>query len=198
MVVQTTLDEFGRSIPKCRPTHDRSFNFSESNSTNDRLDRHSIPPLHCGFCLNRIFHSTHSLRFHEPTKSIVMSKIDFKSAYRRGTMPGNLSVQSITLLCGFALLIRCLPFGGSHFPSLWCVMSEMITDLGNDRLTCPDWDEKKSFSPRISKLKSPTLHPKNVPFAKALQADVTIPPYKHGSIDGFIDNIVTLGCLCDR
>ena len=34
-----------------------------------------------------------------------MSKIYFELAHRRGTMSGNLAVQNISLLCGFALLI---------------------------------------------------------------------------------------------
>ena len=38
VVAQSTLDEFGRSIPKHRPTHDQPFNFSEGKSINGRLD----------------------------------------------------------------------------------------------------------------------------------------------------------------
>ena len=83
--------------------------------------------------------------FANTSSSIIISKIDVKSAYRRGTVSGDLAARRITIVCGFALLIRCLPFGGSHCPNLWCVASETITDLGNDLLSCPDWDESAIF-----------------------------------------------------
>ena len=112
-------------------------------------------------------------------------------------MSGNLTVQSITLLYGFALLIHCLSFGDAYCPSLWCVVSKIITDLGNDLLTYSEWDETKLFSLYISKLKAPTLFPDNIPLAQVLPADVEVPPCEFGSIDDFIDDIVTIGYKSD-
>ena len=193
MVTQWTVDSEGNRVPKYRPTHDQSFDYSEGNSINHRLLKDNLPELFYGFCLLRILHYVHVLRLAKPSKSIIISKIDVKSAYRRGTMSGDLAARSITIVCGFALLIRCLPFGGPHCPNLWCVASKAMTDLGNDLLSCPDWDESAIFSPHVSKLKPPKFLPNNIPFGKALPPDVCVPPVPFGRIDDFIDDLVTVG-----
>ena len=83
MVVQSTLDNDGNTVPKYRPTHDHSFDFSEENSLNNRLAKDDLPPLCYGFCLLRLLHYIYSLRLAEPTKHMLMSKIDVKSASSR-------------------------------------------------------------------------------------------------------------------
>ena len=68
--------------------------------------------------LLRLLHCIHSLRLAEPTKRTLMSKIDIKSAYRRGTMSADLAAKSMTIICGMAILLCYLPFGGSNCPVL--------------------------------------------------------------------------------
>ena len=198
MVVQSILDEFGQSIPKYRLTHDQSFNFLVGNSVNNCLDRSSIPPLYYRFCLNCLFHRINSLRIHEPSRSILISKINFKSAYRRRTISGSCAVQSITLFCGFALLIHYLLFDGAYCLSLWCVVSEIITDLGNNLLTYSKWNKTKLFSSHVSKLKAPTLLSANIPLVQALLTDIKVHPCEFGSINDFIDDIITIGYISNR
>ena len=74
----------------------------------------------------------------------------------------------------------------------------MITDLENNPLKLPDWDEKKLFSPHVSKLKLPTSLSDDALFAKALKANVAVSTCSHGRIDNCINDIVTITCLYER
>ena len=130
---------------------------------------------------------------HDPACPILISKVDFKSAYRRGTISSALAARSITILCGYALFLRCLPFGGSHCPNLWCVVSEFVTNLTNDLLTYADWDENILFSPHVRKLSPPTLLSDSIPFHNAKPADAKVHVSREGRADVFIDDIVTAG-----
>ena len=154
------------------------------------LIKEDLPNLFYSYCLLRICYHIHSLHSAQPTVPILISKCDIKLAYRCGTMRGCLAAQSITFLCGFTLLLRCLPFGGTYYPSLWCVVSEFITDLANDILSCSNWDENKLFSPHVLKLKEHTLLPDSIPFSPALPADIVVPPDVWGKVDDFIDGLV--------
>ena len=120
-------------MPKHSPTHDQPFEFSEENSSKNHLIKDDLPPLYCGFCLLRLLHCVYSLRLAGPTNHVLISKINIKSAYRRGTMSTELAAKIMTII-GMSLLLCCIPLVGSYFTFLWCVVSETITDLGNDVL----------------------------------------------------------------
>ena len=180
---------------KKNPLHDQYFDCTPNNSVNHRLTKDDLPPLFYGFCLIRLIHFIHALRWADPSQPILISKADFKSAYRRGTMRGGLAAMCTTMLCGFALILRCLPFGGSHCPNLWCIVSETITDLANDILSCPEWDENDLCSPHLSKLNEPERLDSSAPFGQARAADVVVHPNHHGKVDGFIDDLMTMGWL---
>ena len=193
VAVQDTINELGEIVPKHRPTCDQSFEFSPGNSVNKLLRKDLLPGLCYGHCLLRILHCIHALRTIDLNRPILISKLDFKSAYRRGTMKGELAAKSIMILCGFALLLRCLPFGGSHCPNLWCVVSEFVTDLANDLLSCEDWNENEIFSPHIDKLAPPDILDSAIPFTQAKPADASVQVSDHGCADIFIDDIITVG-----
>ena len=120
MIVQHEVDNDGNIFPKHGPAHDQSIYYSEENSVNNRLIKDDLPPLFYGFCSLRLLHYVHTLCLDEPNKHILMSKIDAKSAYRRGTMSSELESKSVTVFCGVTLLLHCLPFRGSHCP-FYCV-----------------------------------------------------------------------------
>ena len=110
-------------------------------------------------------------------------------------MSASLASRCITILCGVALFIRCLPFGGAHCPNLWCLLSEAVTDLGNDLLSCSDWNESDMHSPLASKLKEPTILDDSIPLGLALPSDVVVPPDPWGRIDACVDDLITVGLL---
>ena len=106
--------------------------------------------------------------------------------------------KSITIVCGFTLLFHYLPFGSSHCPNLWCMVSELITALGNELFSGLDWNGRDLFSPHVSKLKGTKLLPDDHPFGLLLTPDVLIPPVPCGRIDDFIDDLVTSGFASDN
>ena len=75
-----------------------------------------------------------------PNKPIYLTKVDFKSAYRRIHLQPNTAVKSCTCIDGLLLIAPRLTFGGSANPSLWSNVSEVITDLANDLVRRTDWD----------------------------------------------------------
>ena len=63
----------------------------------------------------------------------------------------------------------------------------MITDLGNDLLSCDYWDSNELHSPHIKKLKETSFLYESMPFVTALAADVVFHPDKCGRSDTQID-----------
>ena len=90
LVVQQTINETGKTIPKYRVTHNQSFDFTPEQSINNHLVRDTLLLLFYGFYLLWILHYIHSLRLHDLTQSILISKIDIKLAYNRVTLKGSL------------------------------------------------------------------------------------------------------------
>ena len=88
-----------------------------------------------GFCILRFLYHVHSLRSTHPHKTIIISKIDVKSAYRRANVAPALAEMSIHKVDEVALMILPLEFGGAtrHFD--WSgIVTDPVTDLGNDSL----------------------------------------------------------------
>ena len=61
VATQETVNELGEMVPKYRPTHDQSFEFSPGTSINKLLIKDDLPPLFYSFCLLRILHFIHAL-----------------------------------------------------------------------------------------------------------------------------------------
>ena len=69
-------------------------------------------------------------------------------------------------------------------------MSEIITDLANDILSCPDWNHEEVHSPHTNLIQDPDIQPNDIPFGQALAADVIVPPVKHGVVESYIDDLI--------
>ena len=75
------------------------------------------------------------------------------------------------------------------------MLSEGITDLGNDLLSCNDWSPNESQSPHASELKKPTSIDTSTPFGQALPAAVVVNPDSWSRIDAHINGIINVGLL---
>ena len=102
------------------------------------------------------------------------------------TMWGHTSAASCTCHDDIAYISLRLNFGGSPCPPLWCSMLEIITDLANDILVSANWDTSRTHSPHRAQIPKPNILDNNIPFAKALPADVAVTPLKHGKVDCYI------------
>ena len=156
MVVQTSIDEKGEPQRKLRLTHDQSFNpkGSSGRSVNDRVDETTLTPARFGRAFSRFLYHVSYLRKVKSDEPIYLTKVDFKSAYRRIHLQASTAVKACTCIDGFLLVALRLTFGGSPNPSLWSDVSEVVTDLANDLVRRPDWDPKRHHSPHQSLLES--------------------------------------------
>ena len=199
MAIQWTFNELKERILKYRPTHDLSMEQSLGNSLNMRLIRETLPELYYGWCFSRLLHFTHALRSDQPRRSILIGKIDVKSACRRCTLRALLAAMSITTLDDYAILILRQTFGGAFGPfDFTDIVSEPATDLANDLLSCEDWKEDEIFSLHVELIPPPELLSKDMPFGKARTADVVVPVSKYGKADDFIDDIISVGYFSKR
>ena len=73
-------------------------------SVNDRFDASQLTPCRYGRALLRFLHSVASLRHRHPNKRILVTKVDWKSAYRRVHLVVDIAVQSIVAIAGMLLL----------------------------------------------------------------------------------------------
>lgn len=167
---------------KHRLTHDQSFEASVGVSVNGRIIKDKLAPLFYGGCLSRLLHYIVDLRLRHPTVPILGAKSDFKAAYRRVSLHGNMAEKCAIMCNEFALPSVRLTFGGSACPPEFCLYSELSADLANDLLHCAEWDPTELTSPH-AKLLDPIL-----PFNPARSLDVVLEPDDFGKIDIFIDN----------
>jgi hypothetical protein len=131
-----------------------------------------------------------ALRSRHPTTAIVLSKTDWKSAYRRLHLASATAVQCITVVGTLAFLSLRLPFGGRAGPSLWSDISELAADLGNALLHDLEWDPLKDeiCSPVVSSIPPPDILPPSVAFAPAKPIAVPLPVDNLGTIENYIDD----------
>ena len=80
---QWSFNEKNQRIKKQRVTHDYSFPGPSGKSTNIRIPENLLEECTFGFCLLRILHSAHQMRFRHKNTRILSSKSDMDSAYRR-------------------------------------------------------------------------------------------------------------------
>ena len=140
------------------------------------------------------FHKIAALRANYPAARILLSKFDFKSAYRRVHLRAESALQScITTkgLCGIDLALISLrtTFGGSPCPSIFSEISETVTDLTNAIIRCSDYDPA-SFPSHYSHLLGPAkVEPDDVPLAAARSLMVDPEADEFGTADVFLDDI---------
>ena len=123
LVSQTSIDEHGNTIPKHRLTHDQSFNYDLENikSVNERVRKDLLSQCVYGFALKRFIHSIVALRTEFPDTPLLMSKLDFKSAYRHVHFCALSALQSVVTTKGLeehpiALMSLRETFGGAPCP----------------------------------------------------------------------------------
>ena len=63
---------------------------------------------------------------------ILISKYDYSDAYRRIAHSAEAATQTIAVVDERAYLSLRLTFGGSPNPPMWCMFSELVTDLANE------------------------------------------------------------------
>jgi hypothetical protein len=149
MVAQTTIDGKGNAKSKFRLTHDQSFNPSrtEKRSVNDRVDASQLTVARFGKAFSRLIYHISYLRQLYPDERILMTKVDWKSAYRQIHLRPSTAARSCTCIDGLLLMALRMTFGGSPNPAQWSDVSEVVTDLANDLVRRNDWDPQQFKSP---------------------------------------------------
>ena len=198
IISQNSINEFGEIIDKERVTHDQSYTGAASNeSVNSRVIDEDLVPCYFGHMSRRCIHYIIGCRQRHPSTTIWISKIDWKSAYRRQHFHSSTATKSLTqvVINGvlFLLMALRLTFGGKACPSEWGCISEPTADLATDILNCAEWDPKEIHSPLQSKMpQKKTLHP-SIPFAQARETIVDIPAEDKGKCDVYLDDTTAIG-----
>jgi hypothetical protein len=189
--VWVNLSDGSKKI-KFRLTHDQSFKVSQGTSMNSRVIKEKLTPLFYVGCLSRILHYVVDVRYRHPKIPILGPKSDFKAAYRRVSLHGDIPEKCAIMCKEFALPSLRLTFGESPCPPEFCIYSELSADLANNLLHCPKWDPSKLNSPHASKLLIPTLLDQTIPFSQAKSLDVVMEPDDWGKVDIFIDDGIVI------
>jgi hypothetical protein len=180
--------EDGTRAQKFRLTHDQSFEASVGQSVNSRVIPEQLDELYYGHCLSRILHYLVSTRKTLPSVRLYIGKTDFKGAYRRVTLNGDIAPRCIIVADEMAFMSTRLTFGGSPGPNEFCVVSELCADLGNDILHSDNWDPKAVHSPHTIKLPLGKPSKQEPHLTKGEELDVEIPFDPRGRIEVYIDD----------
>jgi hypothetical protein len=178
----------GSKKVKYRLTHDQSFEATKGVSVNGRVIKEKLPPLFYGGCLSRLLHYIVDIRSRHPSVPILGAKSDFKAAYCRVSLHGDVAKKSAIMCNEFAIPSLRLTFGSSPCPNEFCLYSELSADLANDLLHCPDWNPTELGSPHAASLPEPKLSAETIPFTQARPLDITLEPDDWGKADIFIDD----------
>ena len=192
------VQQDGSFAPKTRITHDLSYPGAVSEeSINSRVDEEQLDPCMFGHTLLCVIHCIVHLRENHPDTIIWLRKEDAKSAYRRVHLNAAMAFQTAVQLeiegVKYILLSLRLPFGGSPCPSVFCLISDVITDTINDLLISDDWDPAVVHSDYVTKVPQPIQLSPTVPFASAKPTSVPNLEGSNCSADVFIDDIITVG-----
>ena len=182
----------GTKKVKLHLTHDQSFEASCGTSVNGRVIKEKLAPLFYGGCLSRILHYIVDLRLRHPTTPILGAKSDFKAAYRRVNLHGNIAEKCAIMCNEFALPSVRLTFGGSPCPNEFCIFSELCIDLANDILHNPSWDPRDICSPHSILIQDPVILDSSTPYASAKPLDIVMDPNDWGKADIFIDDGIVI------
>ena len=192
VVEQDTINEQGEIIDKKKITHNQSKNFQGSGTlVNSRVQEDDLQDCMYGLCLLRIIHAIVEQRRRHPNSKIFFQKIDFKSAYRRLHLGWKTAIQTITQYANIVFISLRLTFGGYPNTSIWGDVSETTCDLAHAILNHPDWEPETLFSPIISQVPLDKELPGQIPFAQALPTIVQVDINKIGTIDVYIDDIIS-------
>ena len=156
LVPQLMLREDGSRKEKLRLTHDQSFNACKGmlRSLNDKVDAEGLTPARFGRTLMRFLHNTCELRRRFPKERLLMTKVDWKSAYRRIHLQHGTAAKLCTCTARMLLVALRITFGGRSNVSQWSDVSEVVTDFANDLVRRDDWNPADLKSPHQSLLAS--------------------------------------------
>ena len=194
IMAQNTIDEFGRVVPKDRLTHDQSWKRGSGTSVNSRVRKEFLQQTRYGFCIRRMINWAVAARRQYPNQKILATKIDYKSAYRRGTLHPVTALKTTTQLPdeAAAMITLRLTFGGAPCPYEWGVFSETICDLANELLKCDDWEPADLHASVQEDIPSRQSLDENIPFAAGRELIVDIPVDPRGYADVYIDDTTGL------
>ena len=190
IMAQNTINELGQIIPKDRLTHNQSWQGSSKTSVNSRTKKELLQACRFGFCIRRIVNWAVAARGLYPDYRILATKIDYKSAYRRGHLHWSTALQTCTQLPDedLAIITLRLTFGGAPCPYKWGVISESICDLANELIKCDEWDPLTLHASVQQQIPPREYLPDDVPLAKACKLIVDVPVDPRRSIDCYIDD----------
>jgi hypothetical protein len=191
---QNTIDETGKTIGKDRLTHDQSYEWGSGSSVNSRVLKDELLPCKFGACLKRLINWAVAARRKFPGKRILVSKIDYKSAYRRCHLGARTAIQTCTQLPeeNLAVVALRLTFGGAPGPYEWGVISETICDLATAILQDDDWNPSLTRAPNSNLVPKKKVMSDDVPFGIGRQLIVDVPVDPRGTTDVYIDDTIAL------
>ena len=131
------------------------------------------------------------MRVMPPETTIYLTKYDFDAAYRRVYVCPAHAVKTMIVINKRAYLFNRLPFGVEAGPSEYSTISEGIFDLANDLLDDPTWDPEIDHSPLKDELSTKKIPDRMIPFSRAKELCVDIPPRK-ATCDGYIDDAILI------
>ena len=152
---QFTIDANGDRKVKRRTTHDTSFVPPSKQSINERMRRDLLVNYFYGYCVIRILHSIHIMRWTCTNILIYISKLDLNAVYQRLHMLESIAAMTIAIVKKIAYILLCLPFGVADGPNDFRIFSEPIIDLTNDILRDTTWSPTTLHSPLRSEFDPP-------------------------------------------
>ena len=190
---QNTINERGEIIDKKRLTHNQSMKYKNSGtSLNSRLRTQDLQACMYGHCLLRVIHAIVSLRQQHKKLKIFLSKLDFKSAYRRLHYAWKTAIQSATCHESLVYIALRLTFGGSACPSEWSNISETIVDVAANLLNCEEWNPLELQAPITTHIPEDRELPANIPYGQALSTVIDPKIPNRGSCDVYLDDSIVI------
>ena len=194
IAAQNTINELGQIVGKNRLTHDQSFCFKDGSGTsvNTRVIKTELLPCMFGACVRRQVNWYVAARRKFPGVRLPMTKVDWKSAFKRMHLDAKSACQTCTQIPEHevAIIALRLTFGGSPNPSEWGAVSETCCDLVNALLHDPDWDPLELEAPYQDLIPPYEPLPDDIPFAAAKKQFVDIPVNDKGKNEVFIDDLM--------
>ena len=192
VIRQNTITVEGEIVDKPRLTHNQSKVFSSGTSVNSRVAKDQLQDCMYGFCICRLVHYILSLRTQYPSQRVFLSKIYWKSVYRRAHVHWSTAIQSMSQDGSFLHIALRATFGGAPNPYDWSVISESVTDLANLLMNDPEWDPTTTHSPIQHQLPPNAPLDAIIPFAQALPTVVSAPIDCCAKTDVYLDDETTV------
>jgi len=123
-------------------------------------------------------------------RGFFICKFDIDAAYRRCSFSSRTAFESLMIFAGFLLVALRMTFGGAPCPSIWGVISETITDIGNSLLQNKFWIHSDLFDPISDQIDVPLSLPDSVPFHQSRELSVKVPDNDKGKVDIYIDDSI--------